>query len=241
MGEKTKVTLYTDGACSGNPGTGGYGAILVHVDSNGVKHEKEFSQGYQLTTNNQMELLAVIVGLEALKKPCSVTVYSDSKYVVDAFNNKWSNNYASSVMTIVSNVTDNTFNEPVPFITGDYPEGATRIVQSAGLTDEYKPIVELAGENLYPLTFSDYYNNMLHDEDNHHILPWYLKKIYNTSFIDSANKWIELATAAGYNSEAIAKLQTAVDAMVDTEERTVIFEQCNTIREAMNEFSQSIK
>ena len=89
MEEKTKVTLYTDGACSGNPGVGGYGAILVHVDVNGVKHEKEFSQGYKMTTNNQMELLAVIVGLEALKKPCSVKVYSDSKYVVDAFNNKW--------------------------------------------------------------------------------------------------------------------------------------------------------
>ena len=89
MNEKTKVTLYTDGACSGNPGVGGYGAILVHVDANGVKHEKEFSQGYKMTTNNQMELLAVIVGLEALKKPCDVTVYSDSKYVVDAFNNKW--------------------------------------------------------------------------------------------------------------------------------------------------------
>ena len=89
MGDKTKVTLYTDGACSGNPGAGGYGAILVHVDANGQKHEKEFSQGYKLTTNNQMELLAVIVGLEALKKPCDVTVYSDSKYVVDAFNNKW--------------------------------------------------------------------------------------------------------------------------------------------------------
>ena len=89
MEEKTKVTLYTDGACSGNPGVGGYGAILVHIDANGIKHEKEFSQGYKMTTNNQMELLAVIVGLEALKKPCNVTVYSDSKYVVDAFNNKW--------------------------------------------------------------------------------------------------------------------------------------------------------
>ena len=89
MEEKIKVTLYTDGACSGNPGIGGYGAILVHVDANGIKHEKEFSQGYKMTTNNQMELLAVIVGLEALKKPCNVTVYSDSKYVVDAFNNKW--------------------------------------------------------------------------------------------------------------------------------------------------------
>ena len=89
MSEKTKVTLYTDGACSGNPGVGGYGAILVHIDANGVKHEKEFSQGYKMTTNNQMELLAVIVGLEALKKPCDVELTSDSKYLVDAFNQKW--------------------------------------------------------------------------------------------------------------------------------------------------------
>ena len=93
MSEKIKVNLYTDGACSGNPGVGGYGAILVYVDANGIKHEKEFSQGYQTTTNNQMELLAVIVGLEALKKQCEVIVYSDSKYVVDAFNNKWIDNW----------------------------------------------------------------------------------------------------------------------------------------------------
>ena len=86
---KTKVNIYTDGACSGNPGVGGYGTILVHIDSEGNKHEKELSEGYKLTTNNQMELLAVITGLEALKKPCDVTIYSDSKYVVDAFNNKW--------------------------------------------------------------------------------------------------------------------------------------------------------
>lgn len=89
MPERTKVTIYTDGACSGNPGIGGFGTILVHIDSDGIKHEKELSEGYQLTTNNQMELLAVITGLEALKKPCEVTVYSDSKYVVDAFNNNW--------------------------------------------------------------------------------------------------------------------------------------------------------
>ena len=86
---KSKVSLYTDGACSGNPGTGGYGTILVYIDSNGSKHEKEFSEGYKVTTNNQMELMAVVVGLEALKKPCEVTIYSDSKYVVDAFNNNW--------------------------------------------------------------------------------------------------------------------------------------------------------
>ena len=84
-----KVNIYTDGACSGNPGNGGYGAILVYTDPDGVKHEKELSEGYMLTTNNQMELLAVITGLEALKKPCEVTIYSDSKYVVDAFNNNW--------------------------------------------------------------------------------------------------------------------------------------------------------
>ena len=84
-----KVDIYTDGACSGNPGVGGYGTILVYIDSNGIKHEKEFSDSYKHTTNNQMELMAVIVGLEALKKPCDVTLYSDSKYVIDAFNNHW--------------------------------------------------------------------------------------------------------------------------------------------------------
>lgn len=89
MVEKTKVNIYTDGACSGNPGPGGYGAILVYIDDNGIKHEKELSEGYKQVTNNQMELLAVISGLEALKKPCEVVIYSDSKYVVDAFNNKW--------------------------------------------------------------------------------------------------------------------------------------------------------
>ena len=86
---KTKVQIYTDGACSGNPGPGGYGTILVHTDSNGVKHEKEISEGFKCVTNNQMELLAVIIGLETLKKPCSVTLYSDSKYVIDAFEKKW--------------------------------------------------------------------------------------------------------------------------------------------------------
>ena len=95
MGEKTKVTLYTDGACSGNPGKGGYGAILVHIDANGIKHEKEFSEGYQSTTNNQMELLAVIVGLEALKKPCSVRIVSDSKYVVDSLEKGWLDNWVA--------------------------------------------------------------------------------------------------------------------------------------------------
>lgn len=79
------IELYTDGAAKGNPGPGGYGAIL----KKGI-HEKELSQGYRLTTNNRMELLAVIVGLEALKNDnLEVTVYSDSKYVVDAIEKGW--------------------------------------------------------------------------------------------------------------------------------------------------------
>ncbi len=79
-----KVELYTDGACSGNPGKGGYGAILRY---NGA--EKVFSQGYRLTTNNRMELLGAIVGLEALKEPCEVDLCSDSKYLVDAVTKGW--------------------------------------------------------------------------------------------------------------------------------------------------------
>ena len=85
-----KVTLYTDGAARGNPdGPGGYGAVLQFIDKNGLLHEKELSAGYVRTTNNRMELMAVIVGLEALKRPCQVELYSDSRYVTDAFNKHW--------------------------------------------------------------------------------------------------------------------------------------------------------
>lgn len=84
------VKIYTDGAARGNPdGPGGYGTILEFIDSKGEIHIRELSQGYQKTTNNRMELMAVIAGLEALNRPCSVEVYSDSKYVTDAFNKKW--------------------------------------------------------------------------------------------------------------------------------------------------------
>lgn len=79
-----EVTIYTDGACSGNPGPGGYGAILIY---NGV--EKEISGGMESTTNNQMEMLGVIKSLELLKEKCKVTLYSDSAYVINAINNKW--------------------------------------------------------------------------------------------------------------------------------------------------------
>lgn len=93
MSEKVEVAIYTDGACSGNPGPGGYGSILVYVDENGNKHEKELSEGFSSVTNNQMELMAVIVALEALKKPAKVKLTSDSKYVIDAFEKKWINNW----------------------------------------------------------------------------------------------------------------------------------------------------
>ena len=73
------VTLYTDGACSGNPGPGGYGVVLLYEN-----HRSELCGGYRRTTNNRMELVAVIKGLEALKEPCSVALYSDSKYVLDS-------------------------------------------------------------------------------------------------------------------------------------------------------------
>jgi ribonuclease HI len=79
-----QVDLFTDGAAKGNPGPGGYGAIL-----RSGAHEKELSGGFYHTTNNRMELMAVIVGIEALKSGCSVRVVSDSKYVVDAFNARW--------------------------------------------------------------------------------------------------------------------------------------------------------
>lgn len=79
------IELYTDGASSGNPGPGGYGAIL-----RSGKHHKELSAGYRKTTNNRMELLAVITGLESIKKPGQeVMIYSDSKYIIDAVEKKW--------------------------------------------------------------------------------------------------------------------------------------------------------
>ena len=84
-----KVTLYTDGACSGNPGPGGYGAVLLFVDGSGKTHRKELSCGYRNTTNNRMELMAVIVGLETLKHGCEVEIFSDSQYVCSAFNQSW--------------------------------------------------------------------------------------------------------------------------------------------------------
>lgn len=99
-----KVEIYTDGACSGNPGPGGWGTILIY---NG--HEKEMSGGEAQTTNNRMELTAVIKGLSALKEACEVTITTDSKYVCDAINQGWlakwvSNNWRKADKKPVLNV-----------------------------------------------------------------------------------------------------------------------------------------
>ena len=82
------VTIYTDGACSGNPGPGGWGAILRYGSA-----EKELSGGERETTNNRMELTAVIEAMKALKEPCTVQLYSDSKYVIDALSKGWARSW----------------------------------------------------------------------------------------------------------------------------------------------------
>ena len=87
-GSMKTVTIYTDGACSGNPGPGGWGAILMYGP-----HKKELSGGEGHTTNNRMELTGVITALEALKEPCVVELYSDSKYVIDALEKGWAKSW----------------------------------------------------------------------------------------------------------------------------------------------------
>ena len=82
------VTIYTDGACSGNPGPGGYG-IVIMTKINDKIYKKEFSKGYKLTTNNRMELMAAIVALNCLKEPCEVNLYTDSAYMCNAFLQGW--------------------------------------------------------------------------------------------------------------------------------------------------------
>jgi len=85
-----EVSIYTDGAARGNPqGPGGYGTVIEYTNSSGDLFTKELSKGYKKTTNNRMELMAVIAGLNALNRPCQVKVYSDSQYVIKAFNENW--------------------------------------------------------------------------------------------------------------------------------------------------------
>ncbi|MBQ7261289.1 MAG: ribonuclease HI [Lachnospiraceae bacterium] len=92
-----KVRLFSDGSARGNPsGPGGFGTLLQYTDSKGILHEREYSAGYKKTTNNRMELMGVITGLEALIKPCEVEVVSDSRYVTDAFNKHWVDSWLRS-------------------------------------------------------------------------------------------------------------------------------------------------
>jgi ribonuclease HI len=90
MNSLEKVTIYTDGACSGNPGPGGWAALLMLGD-----HKKLISGGYRYTTNNRMELQAVIEGLKTLKRQCQVEIKSDSKLITDSFNKKWIDNWSN--------------------------------------------------------------------------------------------------------------------------------------------------
>lgn len=92
MSEQLKqVIIYTDGACTGNPGAGGYGAVLIYG-----KHRKEISGGYRLTTNNRMEMMAAIAALRSLKQQCLVKLHSDSKYVVDAMQKGWAKKWQAN-------------------------------------------------------------------------------------------------------------------------------------------------
>jgi len=85
------IEIYTDGACSGNPGRGGYGSVLIFGDV-----RKEILAGYELTTNNRMEIMAAIAALEILKEPCCITLYSDSRYLVDAIEKGWVKKWAAN-------------------------------------------------------------------------------------------------------------------------------------------------
>ena len=91
MPDREQITIYTDGACLGNPGPGGYGAVLLCGSQ-----RKELSGGFKLTTNNRMEITAALVALEALREPCRVTLYSDSQYVVNAMSKGWAQRWQAN-------------------------------------------------------------------------------------------------------------------------------------------------
>lgn len=91
-----KVVIYTDGASKGNPGVGGIGIVLMYKDKDGKVHTKEINKAFENVTNNQMELEAVIEAISALKEPCEIELHSDSKYIVDAFNEGWVDDWVST-------------------------------------------------------------------------------------------------------------------------------------------------
>lgn len=90
------VDIWTDGAAKGNPGPGGYGVVIKYIDKSGKEIRLELKEAFQNTTNNRMEVLSAIVALEKLKEPCEVTLTSDSKYLVNAFNEKWIDTWIKS-------------------------------------------------------------------------------------------------------------------------------------------------
>lgn len=90
------VDIWTDGASKGNPGIGGYGVVIKYTDKNGDVHRKEIKEAFDETTNNRMEVLSAIVALKNLKESCDVTLYSDSKYLVNAFNEHWVDDWIES-------------------------------------------------------------------------------------------------------------------------------------------------
>ena len=90
------IDIWTDGASRGNPGIGGYGIVLKYLDNNKVEHIRELKDAFEMTTNNRMELLSVIIALKELKEPCEVNIISDSKYVVNAFNENWIDDWIKS-------------------------------------------------------------------------------------------------------------------------------------------------
>jgi len=91
LSDSKYVTIYTDGACIGNPGPGGYGTVLIYKG-----HRRELSGGYRLTTNNRMEMLAAIVALEALKEDCRVTIHTDSEYLANAVEKGWARRWKTN-------------------------------------------------------------------------------------------------------------------------------------------------
>jgi ribonuclease HI len=91
MSDRPQVIIYTDGGALGNPGPGGYGAVMLYN-----QHRKELSGGYRLTTNNRMELMAAITALESLKRPCHITLYTDSRYVADSINLGWARRWRAN-------------------------------------------------------------------------------------------------------------------------------------------------
>ncbi len=234
--EKTMLQSFDGGAIYLN----GQQQGTVDISGNYISTSINGS-GIYLDTNSCNSVIYNNVVEDVVENFCSAA---------DSFDNVWKNNYAASVMDAIRNEEKNSFETPTYYIMGVYPEGAANIVANAGLTDQYKDITQKAGENLNPLAADDYYNNILHDEDNDHIKIDYVRNLYRTMFLESCKQWISIAKAAGYNSQAISELQNVYDkvswdaslaVILGRDSRQLIFEHCDTLRTAMYEFIENIK